>query len=186
MQSLRIRHYIILSFVVFLVFAVIGFFSSIFNKQGAVLIAEAIAKNLEFIKNANSFYLLLFIFLNNALKAFLALILGAFFGIFPILFLMVNGYVMGIVLVAKIDLGWKMIFASLLPHGIFELAGVFMACGYGMWLGHKFYRFTRFDEKFRPFLAVALKSFFRIVVPILMFAAIIETYLTKNLINLIK
>ncbi len=79
-----------------------------------------------------------FIFLNNAIKSVLVILLGAFFGLIPLIFLLINGMVLGFVVMVSHERGEniaELIFKGLLPHGILELPAIVIACAYGMKFG---------------------------------------------------
>lgn len=79
-----------------------------------------------------------FIFLNNAIKSVLVMLLGAFFGLIPLIFLLINGMVLGFVVMVSHEQGeniTELIFKGLLPHGILELPAIVIACAYGMKFG---------------------------------------------------
>ncbi|QDH23694.1 stage II sporulation protein M [Saccharibacillus brassicae] len=79
-----------------------------------------------------------FIFLNNAIKSVLVILLGAFFGLIPLIFLLINGMVLGFVVMVSHEQGeniTELIFKGLLPHGILELPAIVIACAYGMKFG---------------------------------------------------
>lgn len=79
-----------------------------------------------------------FIFLNNAIKSVLVMLLGAFFGLIPVIFLLINGMVLGFVVMVSHERGEniaELIFKGLLPHGILELPAIVIACAYGMKFG---------------------------------------------------
>lgn len=121
------------------------------------------------------FSIFLLILLNNALKSFIAMLLGIFFGIVPLLFLFINGVVIGIL--AKIigeKIGLPVFLLLILPHGIIEIPAVILACSYGFWLGIEFL-------KNRKGILVKIKytvnRFLKIVLPMLTIAALIETAL---------
>ena len=104
------------------------------------------------------------------------MILGIFFGIFPLWFTLQNGYVLGFV--SSISVGeagigslWRII-----PHGIFELPAIFISLGLGIKLGSfVFYKDSR--KKFNEFLKNSLRVFIFIVIPLLVLAGIIEGFL---------
>ncbi|MCR8660675.1 stage II sporulation protein M [Paenibacillus endoradicis] len=80
------------------------------------------------------------IFFNNAIKSILVIFLGAFFGLFPIFFLIVNGMILGFVIQLSLDgtidiSVWDLIFKTLLPHGILEIPALIVAGAYGLRLG---------------------------------------------------
>lgn len=84
--------------------------------------------------------MIIFIFLNNAIKSVVVMYLGAMFGILPFFFLVVNGMMIGYLLKTTADLhggGYVMeiIVKGLLPHGILEIPAIIIACAYGMRFG---------------------------------------------------
>ncbi|MBU5443805.1 stage II sporulation protein M [Paenibacillus sp. MSJ-34] len=80
----------------------------------------------------------IFIFLNNSIKAVFVIFLGAVLGIAPVLFLVVNGLLVGFVVqisAAQYSSVWELIVKGLLPHGILEIPAIIIACAYGMRFG---------------------------------------------------
>lgn len=83
---------------------------------------------------------MVFIFLNNAIKSVMVIFLGAFFGIFPVFFLAVNGLIIGYIVKLTLD-GQMMIslfdliVKTLLPHGILEIPALILVAAYGLRLG---------------------------------------------------
>lgn len=80
------------------------------------------------------------IFLNNAIKSIVVIYLGAFLGILPFFFLVVNGMVIGYLLKASAELHggayvFELIVKGLLPHGILEIPAIIIACAYGLRFG---------------------------------------------------
>ncbi|MDO8572427.1 MAG: stage II sporulation protein M [bacterium] len=139
---------------------------------------EEISQQLEFISSAGTFEMFWIIFLNNAVKSFFALVSGILFGIIPVMFILINGYVIGIVgTVAIAEKGITSFLALTLPHGILEIPAVLLAASLGVMLGEKFYTQIRTRESFHPSFSSALGVFFKIVVPTLAIAALIETLL---------
>ncbi|MCS7121306.1 MAG: stage II sporulation protein M [Archaeoglobaceae archaeon] len=124
------------------------------------------------------------IFANNSFKSFLALILGSFFGIFPITFVITNGYILGAVIALKKDIGLSKILLAILPHGIIEIPAVLIASSYGVFLGYRFFLRIFRKQAFKPHLVRALKVYFKIVLPMLLVAALIEAFITPVLIRM--
>jgi stage II sporulation protein M len=84
--------------------------------------------------------MIIFIFLNNAIKSILVMYLGALFGILPFFFLVVNGMLIGYLLKTSAELhggGFvaELVIKGLLPHGILEIPAIIIACAYGMRFG---------------------------------------------------
>lgn len=132
----------------------------------------------------DQFKFAVFIFLNNAVKSLIAMLSGFFFGIFPVLFIAVNGYILGMVVALRLpEWGWMKIAAAILPHGIIEIPAVVLACSQGVLLGYHFYLAVFKGEKFKPHLMESLRVYFKLVVPMLLIAAIVEAFITFNLIK---
>lgn len=140
---------------------------------------EEMFSQFDFVKNLNSFFIFLFIFLNNLIKGFLIVVFGTLFGLAPAVFIFSNGEMIGLVLgVSKLGIGPLKVILGLLPHGILEVPAIIMSSGYGLWLGYRFWRFVFFREPFKIYFSYALKRYVRIIVPLLLVAAIIETFIT--------
>ncbi|WP_438349004.1 stage II sporulation protein M [Paenibacillus sp. FA6] len=130
-----------------------------------------------------------FIFLNNSIKGVMIIFLGIFLGILPIIFLMVNGMVLGY-LVHHLSLQgesmFEVIVKGLLPHGIIEIPAIIIACAFGLRLGTMVWISMGVGSKEkRANVGQQWRSFFKRVGPIsmwivilLLVAAIIESTLT--------
>ncbi len=75
------------------------------------------------------------IFLNNMWASFLAMVLGIFVGIFPLITTFVNGYLLGFVAREAVVMEGIWTLWRILPHGIFELPAVLFSIGIGLRLG---------------------------------------------------
>lgn len=132
---------------------------------------------------SNPVLLMLIIFANNAGKGLIAMLAGFFFGIFPVLFITLNGYIVGVVVsLRQSDWGIQKVLMAILPHGILEIPAIIIACSYGVWLGYRFYMSLFAGEAFKPYLMHALKVYLRVIVPILLIAAAVEAFITPVLI----
>lgn len=117
--------------------------------------------------------LIAFIFLNNIKIGFMGILYGFALGIFPVLSIFANGYVVGYVVSSSISSAGLISLLNLLPHGIFELPAIFISFG----LGIKFGTFLFYKKKmhhFQKFLIESLRVFVFVVLPLLVIAAIIE------------
>jgi|HigsolmetaAR203D_1030402.scaffolds.fasta_scaffold02838_2 stage II sporulation protein M len=126
--------------------------------------------------------MLLFIFLNNAIKSALIVFLGLMLGIFPVVFLVINGMVIGFMLLIMDDQGLNVadvVLYGLLPHGILELPAIIIACAYGLKLGVlAFRRLTGRDAgELRSTLGITLPLVAFLTV-VLFVAALVEATLT--------
>ncbi|MEK3733357.1 MULTISPECIES: stage II sporulation protein M [Paenibacillus] len=79
-----------------------------------------------------------FIFLNNSIKSVIVMFSGLLFGLLPIVFLVINGMVIGFLLKIVQASGeslFNLVVKGLLPHGIIEIPVIIIACAYGLALG---------------------------------------------------
>jgi stage II sporulation protein M len=129
-------------------------------------------------------YLALAIFLNNGLKTLAVIVLGSFAGILPLTFLLVNGYVIGIVLHASIESkGLSAFFLAIAPHGAIELPAILLGTSIGLMLGaHGIRRaFGKEKRPLGPEVARGLRFFLIVIVPLLLLAALIEAFITAEM-----
>ncbi len=126
------------------------------------------------------------IFLNNALKTLLVIVLGTVLGAVAVLFLVANGAALGIVVYLSIQS--RGLWASLLvllPHGVLELPAVLLGTSVGLMLGGHF--INRLRGKAQTPLGTelrgALKFFLAAIVPLLLAAALVEAFITPILAN---
>ncbi|HWR26018.1 MAG TPA: stage II sporulation protein M, partial [Methanosarcina sp.] len=125
------------------------------------------------------------IFINNATVSFISLILGLILGIFPIIFIAFNGYLVGVVAyVVGQERGLLFTLLALLPHGIVELPMVFLSAAIGLQLGHQvFLALIGRQSQIRKDLIEGLKFYFFWILPLLFIAAIIETFITPLILS---
>jgi uncharacterized membrane protein SpoIIM required for sporulation len=72
---------------------------------------------------------------NNMTSAFLGMILGILLAIFPIMFIITNGYLLGYVASKSVEAESIFILWRLLPHGIFEVPAILISLALGIRLG---------------------------------------------------
>ncbi len=178
-----------LLFITFVFFGslVAGYISAANFPSMADALRESFSSRFESLMTMNPFYIMFAIFLNNAFVSLLFLVLGLALGILPVLFIAFNGYVVGVIayLVAQ-ERGLLFILLGLLPHGILELPMVFLAASIGLRLGHQVFsaligRPTQIKREFKE----GLTFYFRWILPLLLVAAIIETFITPLILSLI-
>jgi len=114
-----------------------------------------------------------FLFSNNVVTNLFIFVLGIFFGIFPLLNVLVNGFILGFA--SKINVLQNGVFSlwKLFPHGIFEIPALMISLGIGLNLGICFFR-IKDKEEFKKMLTNSFRVFILIIVPLLIIAAIIE------------
>jgi stage II sporulation protein M len=124
-------------------------------------------------ESMSSFEMISFIFFNNIKIGFMGLIYGFILGIFPVLSIFANGYVVGYVSSAAISSSGVLSLLNLLPHGIFELPAIFISFGMGLKFG-TFLFYKEKMKKFAEFFSNSLRVFVFVILPLLVIAAIIE------------
>lgn len=124
--------------------------------------------------------LVLFILVNNGAKAFLALALGVGLGIFPVLFLAINGVVLGQVIAQVVARhSPALALAGLAPHGVLEIPAFLLASGLGLRLGWEAHRrLLGQPSQLRLWWRAGLRTYLRTVLPLLAIAAVVEVLLT--------
>ncbi|MFD2615175.1 stage II sporulation protein M [Paenibacillus gansuensis] len=131
--------YIAFGTLLFLAGAALGGFSGIFSSYGEDQMQGIgeLARQIESGPYAR-FVLFAVIFLNNTIKSILMMYLGLLFGVIPVLFLFINGVILGYVIQHAADQGADVIalvFKGILPHGIIELPVIIVAGSFGIRLG---------------------------------------------------
>ena len=125
--------------------------------------------------------IMLFIFLNNTLSSFLAMVMGIFFGIWPVLFILFNGVLIGAICFETIDrLGVIVVLFALIPHGIIEIPMILLSASIGLRLGVLLGQklFKKIEINIKQEIISAVIFFVSIIIPLLFVAAFIETYVT--------
>jgi stage II sporulation protein M len=170
------KKFIFLAIVIFLIFALIGFFIPV-PENIKNIILDYLKELAEKTKNFSSpFDWIFFIFFNNLISSFFGIILGFFLGIYPFLSSLLNGYIVGFV--SSISVSQEGFFSlwRLFPHGIFELPALFISLGLGLKIG-TFVLEKKKGFAFRNYLVNSLRVFIFVVFPLLLIAGIIEGFL---------
>ena len=178
------KHAIILT-MLFVASVVLGYSAATSHPEEASKLLGTIIEDIkERIGSLDKASLFLFIFGTNAAKAFLAMVFGTFFGIASVLFVIFNGFVLGLMgtLIAFSE-GVRFFTLGIAPHGIFEIPGAILASAYGLMLGKAFFRKLRGRGPFTPTLLTALRQFGVVVLPLLAIAAFIEVFVTSALVR---
>ncbi len=113
------------------------------------------------------------IFYNNFKASFFAIILGVGIGIFPLVTLIINGYLLGFVSREVASIGGISLLWQLAPHGIFELPAIIFSIGIGLKIGGDMF-YGDIGKKLKHNFEEGLRFFLFVVFPLLVIAAIIE------------
>ena len=119
-----------------------------------------------------------------------AMVLSTLYGFIPFLYLPalsmgVNAILLGMV-ASSVNGQWLLLAAGILPHGIFELPALCLSLAAGLCLCQNIYRYIRKNEKdiMKPLLLNILRVTGLVVIPLLVVAAIIESYVTPAVMQL--
>jgi stage II sporulation protein M len=167
------RKYIFIITLIFLIFAVIGYFT-VLPLELENILKEKLKEILMKFEGLNLIQTIWTIFSNNIYVGFLSIVLGILFGIFPVVISLTNGFLIGYVANKAVSIEGILILWKLLPHGIFELPAIIISLGIGLKLGTTLI-FN--NKKLRKESLESLFVFLLIVTPLLIIAALIEGFL---------
>lgn len=119
-----------------------------------------------------------------------AMVLSTLYGFIPFLYLPalsmgVNAILLGMV-ASSVNGQWLLLAAGILPHGIFELPALCLSLAAGLCLCQNINRYIRKNEKgiIKPLLLNILRVTGLVVIPLLVVAAIMESYVTPAVMQL--
>lgn len=171
-----LRFYLLFVLLLFAAATVIsyqGFFSELFSESLEWL--QQLSEGIEdFTKLYPSWIIFMaffiVIFLNNAFTCLLNIVAGPLIGIFPLFSTVINGGL----------LGWLaheqglIVLLAVVPHGIFELPAYFISVAIGLRLAREAIK-PRSERQLRLRLSEGLRAYLHLIIPLLLFAALIES-----------
>lgn len=166
------RYFIYSIAILFLFFVLLGFFFPVPENISAYIL-EFIGELLRKIEGMSRGELIRFIFFNNIQGSFFGMIFGVLLGIFPLVSVIANGYLLGFVAAKSVQVQGVLILGKLLPHGIFEIPALFLSLGLGLKLGAFIFQKNKL-KSFQRYLLESLRVFLFVIIPLLIIAAIIE------------
>ncbi len=126
------------------------------------------------------------IFLNNLQSCLLLFLGGASLGVVTAFVLAANGLVIGAIIeVVREQEGLPFVIAAIAPHGIFEVPGFVIAGALGFLLARALWRDLQGKEDAGVSSIRLGRYFLMIVVPLIAVAAIIEAFITPEIIQLL-
>jgi stage II sporulation protein M len=174
------RKYILIMTGIFIISMIAGFLASLKDLGLSENYLDMLKESFGWIKDLHPIGIMLVIFLNNAVKSLFAIVLGAGFGIIPLIFVGGNGILLGLVAnqVSR-EQGLLFVLAAILPHGIMEIPLVLISSGLGLRLGYLMYSSIMGKETdMRSELMQSLRIYMRIIMPLLFVSAVVETFVT--------
>jgi stage II sporulation protein M len=185
-QKVLIRN-LVLAASIFLVSLVLG---TLIGQNTAEELVRQFGGVLEPLAPTGNLSILLFfiIFVNNAIKALGLVFLGILLGLPPLLFIGLNGFILGGLASALESVqGWRYVIASFVPHGVIEIPMVLLATALGLTVGIESLKWlVRRESRVKLQLSDCLKVYLRWILPGLAVAAIIEAFVTPLLIGLVN
>ena len=181
LELTRLRPYGKASVILFALGALGGGLAVILYPETAAHLQDLLKQFAKMFQGMPKLQLAAAIFLNNSLKTLLAILLGPLLGLVPVIFLIVNGAILGAVIpVAVESKGLWISIMTIVPHGILELPAIFLGTSIGLKLGlHPFRRLAgKADRTFVSDLGHGLWLFFYVILPLLLVAAAIEVFVT--------
>lgn len=181
------RKYFIVAADVFIVSFLAGIWISGKYPEGSENVLKLLKDNYGGITSLDPLGMMVEIFKNNVRNSFIALLLGLGFGIVPFAFAALNGLVLGILVEYFLKIkGAFFVLAAIMPHGIIELPVVLISVGIGFRLGHTAYlwllRFKTMHE-LQHELEQGIIFYVKIIAPLLLLAAIVESYITPLIVS---
>lgn len=182
----------IFSAVLFILTAVLAYIYFLYHPEQAQSVFAKLAEILRRkIPLQSGFKQALAIFINNSMGSFLALFLGLIpFLFLPALSIISNGTAMGIVSAVSTTQGLNpfKVFISIAPHGVLELPALFYAAGLGIYISREIIKHLFFQEYIgESFITLVKKiviTFMGVIIPLLLVAALIESFITPLLVRL--
>lgn len=183
-----LRPYLLVIVTLFLLATAAGYVSGYLDPSIIDELMGQFEESYGWIADESPTMIMLFIFANNTINSFIAMLLGTFFGIWPVIFILFNGFFIGVVVFSSVqEYGILVVLFALLPHGIIELPMIFISASIGLRLGVLAFQkiFTIKDVRFKYELFSAIRFFVTVIVPLLFIAAFIETFITSSILYIL-
>jgi stage II sporulation protein M len=183
-QKVFIRNFV-LATSVFFVSIVLG---TLIGQNAALEVIRQFSHVLEHLAPTGNLSILFFLllFINNAIKTLGIIFLGILLGVPPLLFIGLNGFVVGSVGSAlESVLGWRYVIVSVVPHGVIEMPFVLLATALGLTVGMESLKWLlRRESRVKLQLSDCFKIYLRWILPGIAVAAIIEAFVTPLIMGL--
>lgn len=191
-----LKNYLLISTGLFILSYAIGSLYAVYYPEQSAANMETILKGFSWVKELDSFWLFIYIAVNNIVKGFLAMIAGVGYGLVPSLFLASNGFIIGLT-VQKILETHSIVYvaAILLPHGIIEIPMIIISIAIGMKIGVLTFKWwtanycqhniSNSSLPIRAEIKQAVTFYVTFIFPMLVIAALIEAYITPEIVRLL-
>ena len=183
----HIRGYIWVSTAIFILFVLVGYNSPEEFKKGLLEAVGTLAKTLApgGLHNTTFFNLLIaatLIFLNNYIKATFSMFTGYLLSIPSLIILISNAVILGVIYDASDHAAQFLL--GILPHGLTELFSFILSAAISLWVTVTIFKQrTDIDNKYRGFRFLSKVNLY-LVLPLMLFSAIIEIFVTVKLLSI--
>lgn len=178
--------YILISASIFLLGIISGYyFAEVYPSESGKLLS-LLEKTYKPILEMNKVSQVLFVFLKNGVTSFFIIISGVIFGFLPVVSLISNGEILGVL--ANFTLEKSSIFyflLGILPHGVIEIPCFLISSAIGLKIGKTLIKkiFGK-GGSLKEELNLGLNTFLRIILVFLFLAAIIEVLISSELLRI--
>jgi stage II sporulation protein M len=174
---------------IFVASLIAGYGYAVLNPTESARFVEELSADFGWLMELSLPQIFLVIFLNNAIKALLAIILGLLIFV-PVGFVAYNGWIIGIVVCEQVRTsGYVSVVAGILPHGIIELPMIIVSAALGTRLGvMAFLRIegTISNKDLISKIKWSVRFYLRWILPLLFVAALIETFITPIIMQIVS
>ena len=139
---------------------------------------EGVLSNIPDPTESSSIEMFAAILSNNVVASFLFMASGILGGVPPLMFMAFNGFFIGYISwnAAQVQ-GLAFVFATILPHGIVEIPTILLSASMGVGLGYSVIHKLLRREGLQKYVTTSLSIFIKRIIPLLVFAAGVETAL---------
>ena len=176
----RIRKYVWISLAIFILSIAAGFFVAQNYPQEIQTYLEEAQAFFSSMQSPTPWGTFLMILQNNVEAMLLIVALGIFAGFFSLTFILANGFILGVFAYLFYAKGLLLLFiVGIIPHGVIEIPCMLFSAAIGFQIGKTVVRkIFRKKESLMMELSEGIKFAVTIIVPALVVAALIETYIT--------
>ena len=183
----KIRYFVYAVALLMLLSFMIGVIFAATMPDETAKIVSLVASQMEDIDSDSSFSLMINLFVHNGVICLIMVLLGLALGLIPLLIAFDNGLMIGLVGgVAAGRAGLLFTLAAIAPHGVIELPMMMLSAAIGLRLGYSVLM-TLFRQPADVVQEIkdGLRVFAVWVLPLLLVAAFVESYITMALVHLL-
>lgn len=183
----ELKPFALASLIIFILSCIGGYIYYSVNPSYAISSLSGVEELASMMQDLSPLEIMLIIFVNNAVKMFLAMLLGCLLGIIPFGFILMNGFIIGIFAhYQAIEKSGLFVVAGLTPHGIIEIPMLIISSAIGMKIGYTAIETLRSKPvSLKEEIIRGVKFYLHWLFPLIFLAAIIETFITPLVIYML-